>query len=919
MDQQNQDGDELEEVYEVVEAGEIAYDEATGEVYEYSDMPFLQQQVESSQPPTLVPQVQPQVITVDNSNVVNYAEYAYEVEEGMQVYNEVVEGEPLCIDTDGNILQTVSVVPSPQEAPSKSSIRSGQRAAPVRAPKSRHVRFAEDFGTGETSTYAVASASFPGPSSSTYPATSSASFPGPSSSTYVVRTTASHTVRQTTQYVVATSSSHQSRQQNTQFVVASSSSHQSRQHGSQYVVVTTASQHARNTQYVAVSSTQLSKQVATLSAAEYPGQPQYAIVTTASQAPRGSQAKQYVVATAATHQPRPQYATVASASYSSISKQATRLSTPSYPGDRQYAIVTTASELTRPQTQYAVATSATYPSTQTSQYAAGSSSSFQGSSSSSTTAKATSYTGSSASRYLNPATGSIQFTISRPPPRPPAPPPTTAAAEVKGAPGTVTFLRPQKESQINVGPTPLSADYFAKKKKRQRTMRRLMPGKRKPCNCTKSQCLKLYCECFANGEFCYECNCKDCHNNLEFNGERSRAIKTSLERNPNAFKPKIGVAQKGKNADIERLHQKGCHCKKSNCLKNYCECYEAKVACTSRCKCRCCRNTEADRQVRFSDRFIAINNFGRMSPTSEDDDTPYEPDLPQNLRTQVYYYLTDDVVEATTMCLMAQAHESETSGLSDVDVIKSLCNEFGSCMNQIYDATRLAQQANERAAAEYKANLEAQDQQMYKGEEFKLPVVEPHKEPSESPVKLYKDPKVSKEMKDSKLPESPSEAPVEARAVITVLKPKKGVAMLKKALNSPKGAAKKLNKSLVSIKKSTKHGTVTRFVKPSTITKVKPATLTKIGKPGTEAAKSSKRLNVANPPPKSLASAVPSGPSTTTAATAAETVSEPCHPITTVANSGATVVSEASETVTELVSKPDDVPITQVPTTTTPS
>ena len=24
---------------------------------------------------------------------------------------------------------------------------------------------------------------------------------------------------------------------------------------------------------------------------------------------------------------------------------------------------------------------------------------------------------------------------------------------------------------------------------------------RKPCNCTKSQCLKLYCDCFANGEF----------------------------------------------------------------------------------------------------------------------------------------------------------------------------------------------------------------------------------------------------------------------------------------------------------------------------------------------------------------------------------------------------------------------------------
>ncbi|KAK8373216.1 hypothetical protein O3P69_015544 [Scylla paramamosain] len=28
---------------------------------------------------------------------------------------------------------------------------------------------------------------------------------------------------------------------------------------------------------------------------------------------------------------------------------------------------------------------------------------------------------------------------------------------------------------------------------------------RKPCNCKKSQCLKLYCDCFANGEFCNNC------------------------------------------------------------------------------------------------------------------------------------------------------------------------------------------------------------------------------------------------------------------------------------------------------------------------------------------------------------------------------------------------------------------------------
>ena len=64
---------------------------------------------------------------------------------------------------------------------------------------------------------------------------------------------------------------------------------------------------------------------------------------------------------------------------------------------------------------------------------------------------------------------------------------------------------------------------------------------RKPCNCTKSQCLKLYCDCFANGEFCFNCNCNNCFNNLQHEEERQKAIKQCLDRNPNAFKPKVSI------------------------------------------------------------------------------------------------------------------------------------------------------------------------------------------------------------------------------------------------------------------------------------------------------------------------------------------------------------------------------------------
>lgn len=100
---------------------------------------------------------------------------------------------------------------------------------------------------------------------------------------------------------------------------------------------------------------------------------------------------------------------------------------------------------------------------------------------------------------------------------------------------------------------------------------------RKPCNCTKSQCLKLYCDCFANGEFCNMCNCMNCFNNLENEEHRQRAIKSCLERNPSAFRPKIGKAKDMGDASI-RKHTKGCNCKRSGCLKNYCECYE--VSCS---------------------------------------------------------------------------------------------------------------------------------------------------------------------------------------------------------------------------------------------------------------------------------------------------------------------------------------------------
>ncbi len=129
------------------------------------------------------------------------------------------------------------------------------------------------------------------------------------------------------------------------------------------------------------------------------------------------------------------------------------------------------------------------------------------------------------------------------------------------------------------------------------------------CMCKKSNCLKLYCECFANGVYCntssaaaadvdlaYRCHCQGCCNNVQQEKTRREAIEATLDRNPHAFRPKI-ISLEGGGEHLVKAeslllkeeegggeggegggggggatkHLKGCHCKKSHCLKKYCE------------------------------------------------------------------------------------------------------------------------------------------------------------------------------------------------------------------------------------------------------------------------------------------------------------------------------------------------------------
>ncbi|KAM9027017.1 protein lin-54 homolog isoform 3-T4 [Guaruba guarouba] len=215
---------------------------------------------------------------------------------------------------------------------------------------------------------------------------------------------------------------------------------------------------------------------------------------------------------------------------------------------------------------------------------------------------------------------------------------------------------------------------------------------RKPCNCTKSLCLKLYCDCFANGEFCNNCNCTNCYNNLDHENDRQKAIKACLDRNPEAFKPKIG---KGKEGESDRRHSKGCNCKRSGCLKNYCECYEAKIMCSSICKCIGCKNFEesperktlmhlADAaEVRVQQQTAAKT---KLSSQISDLLTRPTPALSSSGGKLPFTFVTKEVADATCECLLAQAEQAEKTGKSKAAAERMILEEFGRCLMRVINS-----------------------------------------------------------------------------------------------------------------------------------------------------------------------------------------------------------------------------------------
>ncbi|KAL2534121.1 Protein tesmin/TSO1-like CXC 5 [Abeliophyllum distichum] len=134
----------------------------------------------------------------------------------------------------------------------------------------------------------------------------------------------------------------------------------------------------------------------------------------------------------------------------------------------------------------------------------------------------------------------------------------------------------------------------------------------KCCKCKMSRCtanvLRLEHIATADG-----CSCSNGQNNIENETTRHAAAAYILEHNPKVFGAKIVTSPHKGEARcclIVEKFDKGCHCKRSECLKGYCECYRANILCSESCKCFDCKNCEKSKErssLEFKKRKSPVN------------------------------------------------------------------------------------------------------------------------------------------------------------------------------------------------------------------------------------------------------------------------------------------------------------------------
>lgn len=110
------------------------------------------------------------------------------------------------------------------------------------------------------------------------------------------------------------------------------------------------------------------------------------------------------------------------------------------------------------------------------------------------------------------------------------------------------------------------------------------------CNCERSMCLKMYCQCFSQGKYCSNCNCANCKNRHGNVHLKTKIIE--LNKGEGKFWHEA-IAKEGfkfNHVNLDNNTFKGCHCTKSKCLKGYCDCFNIGRYCSEFCKCISCYN-----------------------------------------------------------------------------------------------------------------------------------------------------------------------------------------------------------------------------------------------------------------------------------------------------------------------------------------
>ncbi|CAD8112231.1 unnamed protein product [Paramecium sonneborni] len=122
----------------------------------------------------------------------------------------------------------------------------------------------------------------------------------------------------------------------------------------------------------------------------------------------------------------------------------------------------------------------------------------------------------------------------------------------------------------------------------------------KPCHCSKTHCLQLYCSCFHNRRQCMsECKCNDCYNDGKHEDDVLKAVESIKLKE-----------QRASHHDLDSFDTKqvwGCKCKKTKCVKGYCECFIRGKKCTSHCQCTECENRRQPKKKQQKQQNTQIN------------------------------------------------------------------------------------------------------------------------------------------------------------------------------------------------------------------------------------------------------------------------------------------------------------------------